>query len=186
MKGKKLKVTEHTPIAMFVKDYPKYAVTTTGDVYSFAQNEPKILTPRKTTQNGKYLQVSLYNESSKRNDKGMKLPEQVYIHHLVYKTFVGEIPEGLEIDHIDCNPANNHLSNLRLITKQQNISRGRDKRWGYNVWDARDEMIKLYKGGMTQPEIAKLYGYSTASIWRVINNKKQRYKNGKYYYEEKN
>lgn len=35
-------------------------------------------------------------------------------HRIVWELHYGEIPEGLEIDHIDGNPGNNVISNLRL------------------------------------------------------------------------
>jgi hypothetical protein len=42
------------------------------------------------------------------------------IGRLVYESFVGSIPDGLHVDHIDRNPINNHVSNLRLATRRQN------------------------------------------------------------------
>lgn len=45
----------------------------------------------------------------------------VYVHKLVYETFKGEIPEGLEIDHIDRNKLNNNPDNLRVVTRSENI-----------------------------------------------------------------
>lgn len=46
----------------------------------------------------------------------------VYVHRLVYETFVGEIPDGYEIDHINRNKTDNRLENLRLVTHKQNCS----------------------------------------------------------------
>jgi hypothetical protein len=42
------------------------------------------------------------------------------LHRFVYELAYGPIPEGLQIDHIDGNRSNNFLSNLRLVTHQQN------------------------------------------------------------------
>ena len=42
------------------------------------------------------------------------------VHSLVCLAFLGEKPEGLDIDHKDRNPRNNNLSNLRYVTKRQN------------------------------------------------------------------
>lgn len=41
------------------------------------------------------------------------------LHRLVYSLFIGKLIEGLFIDHIDGNPSNNNLSNLRQVTPSQ-------------------------------------------------------------------
>lgn len=52
-----------------------------------------------------------------------------YAHRIAWILVKGEIPDGMEIDHIDHNPANNRISNLRLVTKEGNRkNRGRDSR----------------------------------------------------------
>lgn len=38
-----------------------------------------------------------------------------FVHRLVYETFVGEIPPGYQINHIDENESNNVLWNLNII-----------------------------------------------------------------------
>lgn len=43
------------------------------------------------------------------------------IHRLVYETFIEEIEEGFEINHIDGNKDNNHFTNLEKITHHENI-----------------------------------------------------------------
>lgn len=48
--------------------------------------------------------------------------KQYYLHRLLWETFVGEIPDGYEIDHIDTNPRNNSLENLRLVTHKENCN----------------------------------------------------------------
>lgn len=46
---------------------------------------------------------------------------QYLYHRIVWVYFNGEIPEGFSIDHIDGDPTNNDLSNLRLVTSEQNV-----------------------------------------------------------------
>ncbi len=44
-----------------------------------------------------------------------------YVHRLVWESFIGEIPEGMEIDHINSNRLDNRLENLQLVTKKENL-----------------------------------------------------------------
>ena len=50
------------------------------------------------------------------------------VHRLVYATFVGEIPDGLQVNHIDECKENNVLSNLNLMTAKENTNWGDEKR----------------------------------------------------------
>jgi hypothetical protein len=45
-----------------------------------------------------------------------------YVHRSVYETFVGEIPEGCEIDHINTIRTDNRLENLRCVTRKENAN----------------------------------------------------------------
>jgi hypothetical protein len=58
----------------------------------------------------KYIKVII---NSKRQNK--------YIHQLVAKSFLGERPEGLVIDHINRNKLDNNLENLRYVTIRENV-----------------------------------------------------------------
>lgn len=40
----------------------------------------------------------------------------------IYEAFNGAIPAGKEIDHIDGDPMNNKLSNLRVVTHKENMN----------------------------------------------------------------
>ena len=48
-------------------------------------------------------------------------------HRLIWIMLLGSIPEGMQIDHIDGNPANNRLKNLRLATNRENSLNSRRK-----------------------------------------------------------
>jgi hypothetical protein len=41
-------------------------------------------------------------------------------HRIIWEMMIGPIPDGMVVDHKDCNPFNNKLDNLRLATKTQN------------------------------------------------------------------
>lgn len=156
-----------------IKDYPKYSITPEGEVWSYAQLSPKKLIPRKVTQSKKkYLQVSLYNEHCKRNKKGAKLPRQAYVHRLMWKTYMGEIPKGFEIDHIDTNPHNNHIDNLRLITRRENVNRhNRSYYEGGLSRDKKEEYKRLYEIHQSLNKVAEIMNVSSSTAWRIINDK---------------
>ena len=46
---------------------------------------------------------------------------RVYVHRLVVEAFIGDYPEGTETLHVDGNPANNHVSNLRVGDRSENV-----------------------------------------------------------------
>ena len=62
----------------------------------------------------------VYCSVRSKKDKQQKTNK---MHRFMWETFVGEIPDKMEIDHIDNVRNNNILSNLQCITKQQNLQR---------------------------------------------------------------
>nr|UWG12693.1 MAG: Terminase [Bacteriophage sp.] len=48
------------------------------------------------------------------------------VSRLVAQAFIGPIPEGYFVDHIDCNKEHNYVTNLQIITNSENVKRGRD------------------------------------------------------------
>lgn len=45
-----------------------------------------------------------------------------YLHRIVTELFIGNIPEGYQIDHIDTNTLNNRVDNLRICTCKENCN----------------------------------------------------------------
>lgn len=43
------------------------------------------------------------------------------IHRIVAELYIGEIPKGYVIDHIDGNKLNNNVNNLRICTQKENV-----------------------------------------------------------------
>lgn len=48
--------------------------------------------------------------------------KQLLAHRVVWILTHGEIPEGMVIDHINRNPGDNHIENLRCVTQAVNLS----------------------------------------------------------------
>ncbi|MGL6141784.1 MAG: HNH endonuclease signature motif containing protein [Enterobacterales bacterium] len=43
------------------------------------------------------------------------------VHRVIWEMFYGEIPEGLEVDHINHNRIDNRIENLRLVSRLDNL-----------------------------------------------------------------
>lgn len=71
---------------------------------------PRLLVPLRY---GRYLKIQL----------GMR--ERLFLHRITWAAFNGPIPIGMTINHIDGNPANNHLSNLEMATPQEQVTHAR-------------------------------------------------------------
>jgi HNH endonuclease len=99
------------------KDIPgyngSYAANPNGEIFSYKSGA--ILKSLRAGTKGEYRNVALYS----RNGKA----KRILVHRLILLTFVGPKPLGVECDHINRNPLDNRLDNLRWVTKGQNLRR---------------------------------------------------------------
>lgn len=66
------------------------------------------------------------HRSKSTNNAGyyiIQLEKCFTIHHIVAETFLESIPKGYEIDHIDGDKSNNNVTNLEIVTHQENMRR---------------------------------------------------------------
>lgn len=94
-----------------------YEVSNHGRVYSRPRPSTSggFLRQQARRQDG-YMELALCNDGHRR---------MVRVHVLVMETFIGQCPSGMEIRHLNGNPADNRLSNLAYGTHSENL---RDKR----------------------------------------------------------
>jgi hypothetical protein len=163
-----------------INNYPNYQVGIDGTIISYKFQKQKVLKPQMVTQSKKkYLAVGLYNEDNKRTKHG-KSPAMHYLHRLVWEAFVGEIPSHLEVEHLDQNPHNCHLSNLKLVTRKENIDSHYRSKYGFLYTEKRDEIIKDYLELKSYDLVAEKWNVNVSTIFRVIKNKKAKVIDGKY------
>ena len=141
----------------------------------------KPLKPGKIPSTG-YLHVSLSNNDVKG--------KHFYIHQLMWITFMGEIPEGMIVGHIDDNAENNSLENLRLMTHKENLNKpktierfkrsqklyprkssGKKKKIVYQ-FDLDGNFIKAWEGVKTTEE----EGFSSACVSLCCSGKYKQHK----------
>lgn len=115
------------------------------------------------------------------------------IHRLVLEAFVGPCPPGMECRHLDGNPKNNRVDNLKWGTRSENmqdsIKHGTFKHnppdnSGSNCGTSKltDEQVieikvLIKKGELTDTEIGKIYKVSRSTIrdirleytWKYVN-----------------
>ena len=68
------------------------------------------------------------------------------LHRLIYEFNIGKIPNGLFIDHIDNNPQNNNLDNLRLANNSENQCNKKNKsKIGYkNIYKTQYNKYRIH------------------------------------------
>jgi hypothetical protein len=119
-----------------------------------------------------------------------------YTHKLVYESFNGRVKDGNQIDHIDSNPLNNKLENLREVTPLENVnnSNTRKKRKSPDTHagvlvkklDLHNNVIVTY---MSIREAARQNNVAVTSMYKWISGKIDQKRNrlkGYYFKVEEN
>jgi hypothetical protein len=105
-----------------INGLPDYWISNQGIIYSTKisprynpKGEMRILRPR--THPSGYLYIGCF--------KG-KGPNKVRlwrrVHRVVAQTFIGKIPKGMEINHVNGDKHCNRVDNLEIVSRQQNIT----------------------------------------------------------------
>jgi hypothetical protein len=99
-----------------ITDYPNYSISSFGNVKNITTGR---MLKNNNGING-YLLVGLY----KNNKRKIFL-----ISRLVGEYFLDNFNTSLDIDHIDRNPQNNNITNLRCVSRSENC-RNKNKKGG--------------------------------------------------------
>lgn len=107
-----------------MKDIPGYeglyAVTDSGEVWSYPKTWTDTL-GREYSRPGAYLKHQKHTGGYRcvrlKNDDGYK---QHFVHRLVAASYIENPYRLKEVNHIDCDKTNNHVSNLEWASRRQN------------------------------------------------------------------
>lgn len=153
-----------------------YEVSNLGRVRSLNYNrtgKTKILKPGKNSYG--YLQVQLWKDG---------IAKMFKVHRLVWEAFNGEIPEGMEVNHINEDKTDNRYpENLNLMSPMENCNWGtRNQKIKEKLSDSvlqltpDDELVKEWPS-MNE---AGRNGFSIGSISMCCNSKIKKYRGFKW------
>ena len=103
-------------------DFPNYWAHPNGSIYTTK------ISPRYNPNGELRLLKPSYNKSGyiyygvwvdRPNNRSKRYWPRA--HRIIYRTLVGEIPNGYEIDHINGDRTDNSINNLRIVTHSQNM-----------------------------------------------------------------
>ena len=83
-----------------------------------------------------------------------------YVSRFVYECFKGDIPNDMEVDHINNDKKNNCIKNLQLLTKKENVRKSHFKKKvkSFNIETLEEKIFESVK------EAAKYYQISSSTV----------------------
>lgn len=150
-----------------IEGHEDYLITPNGMVWSRKMN----IWMKPGKENGGHLQIKLDDNY------------QPYIHRLVYSTFVGQIPQGFVIHHIDQDPSNNLYTNLKAMTEAEHLSlHHKGKKKGPHSQEHKKKIGLKSKGRKQSEETKEKIRQARLGTKRSEETKKKLSEKGKKYY----
>lgn len=170
-----------------IPNYEGYQVSNLGRVKSLERidalghkRKEKILKPQ--INDSGYYRIQLQKQSIRKF---------YYVHRIVYEAFNGQIPEGLQVNHINEVKTDNRLSNLNLMTQKENINFGTgiERRSKKQIngkcsksvlqYDLQDNFVKEYA---STRQVERETGFSNGNIVNCCKGKLKTAYNYKWKY----
>lgn len=156
-----------------VKGYPGYSVSSYGRVLSTKKGAFIILKWRKTYKG--YFKTKPHKKDSEKQP-------QFFIHRLVALAFIPNPKKYKQVNHIDCDKSNNHVSNLEWCDQQGNMAHAKENGLMKYIKGEDSHLAKVnelevlqirgkFKNGYTAKMLAKEYGLKACSIYDIVNRR---------------
>ena len=149
-----------------VRQNTSYEISDLGRLrHTYLNGKTLILTPKTNGGKSKY-QFNIIDY------------KKYYRHKLVLQEFVSDVPDGYECDHIDRNPENNHLCNLRYQTINENRSLKGEEHANAKLCDEKVRVIRLlyHRGmGLTHKDIGDLFNVTSHTVGDVLRGRSWRH-----------
>lgn len=151
-----------------------YQVSNLGRVKTFQFNKGRIMKGYKTPLG--YMMVCLRKNGT---------PTKEFVHRLVAKTFIENPEDKPYVNHLDCNPSNNVVTNLEWCTQGENVrycaklgrcrsACGEDHPLSkLNIEKVR-EIKEEYDICHNYSEVGRHFNVNPGTIWAIINDKSWR------------
>jgi hypothetical protein len=110
------------------------------------------------------------------------------VHHLILKSFIGPRPEGMQACHVNDDPQDNRLSNLKWGTARENVADARlNGRLVINIFmydqypkaklnpDKAREIRRRHAAGETHGLLAREFRVDPKTIWHIVRNLRWRH-----------
>lgn len=130
-------------------------------------------TLRLNDANGDYLRITFAC--------GPKKFKTHLVHRLVVKAFIGDIPNGMDVNHIDGNTNNNCADNLEIVTKKRNTQHaieiglfdinGEKNPMAKLSNEQAKEIRRLVASGLTGREVARQFCVSPATVSGIVSGR---------------
>jgi len=148
-----------------IPGFPFQYISEDGHLVSFYK---KLYEPACFVDRDGYKRYPVYNANGKR--VGMAA------HRLVYAAYVGQLVDGLSIDHSDNDKKNNHYTNLVQMSHADNTrkeKKGKSNPRKNRKLSAEDieKCFLLREKGYTYPKISTELGMSPSMSWHIIKGK---------------
>ena len=152
----------------------QYAVSNTGNIYSFERNGNwRFVKLKPTINHNGYERVTLFNNSKRRS---------FFVHRIVAENFLDNPENKRTVNHINAIKTDNSIKNLEWATHSENTQHAVDNNLAHRAKGSemskvlKEEdilnIIELRRSGMTHKSIGIALGRPATTIQSILNGRR--------------